>query len=164
MIPERSSASRFLLFLNLLLVTLIFGLAFAHVMEVPGKLRLTGPVWLIVQQTLYNGFGPFASVVEPLAIVLAWVLAVLLRHERPAGRLVLLAALCTSAGLIEWFLVVSPMNGLLRSWTSATLPPDWTATRDRWELGHVGHAVLLGVAFCALAWAMLSLPRQSKCR
>jgi len=162
MVPQRSSALRFLLFLNLLLIMLVFGLAFAHVMELPGKLRLTGPVWLIVQQTLYNGFGPFASVVEPLAIVLAWILTVLLRHERPAGRLVLLAALCSSAGLIEWFVVVSPMNSLLSSWTSAILPPDWTTARDRWELGHVGHAILLGIAFCTLAWAMLNLPRPSK--
>jgi hypothetical protein len=155
--PERSSALRFLLFVNLLLITLIFGLAFAHMMELPGKLRLSGAIWLIVQQALYNGFGPFASVVEPLAIVLAWILAVLLHHERPAGRLVLLAALCSSVGLIEWFVVVSPVNSLLSSWTSANLPPDWTAARDRWELGHVGYAILLGIAFCALAWTMLSL-------
>jgi len=42
------------------------------------------------------------------------------------------------------------------------LPPDWTTARDRWELGHVGHAILLGIAFCTLAWAMLNLPRPSK--
>lgn len=162
MMQKCSSALRFLLYLNLLLITLIFGLAFAHVMELPGKLRLSGPVWLIVQQTLYNGFGPFASVVEPLGILLAWILTLVLRHERPAGRLVLLAALCSSAGLIEWFLVVSPMNRRLNSWTSAALPPDWVATRDRWELGHIGHAILFGIAVCALAWAMLCLPRQSE--
>jgi len=162
MIPDRSSVLRFLLFLNLLLITLVFGLAFTHVMELPGKLLLSGSVWLTVQRTLYTSFGPFASVVEPLGIALAWTLAVLLRHERPAGRLVLLAALCSSAGVIEWFIVVSPMNTLLNSWAPATLPPDWTATRNRWELGHVGHAILFGAAFCSLAWAMLSLPRHFK--
>ena len=45
-------------FLATLLVALILGLAFAHVMEVPGKLRIDGPTWLIVQQNLYIGFGP----------------------------------------------------------------------------------------------------------
>jgi hypothetical protein len=161
--PERSTPLRCLLFLDLLLITLIFGLAFAHVMELPGKLRLSGPVWLTVQQTLYSSFGPFASVVEPLGIVLAWIILImLLRHEKPAGRLVLLAALFSSAGLIEWFTVVSPMNSLLNSWTTATLPPDWMTTRNRWELGHVGHAILFGVAFCALAWATLRLPHKSE--
>lgn len=159
--PERRSLLRFVLFVDLLLITLIFSLAFSHVMELPGKLQLNGPVWLIVQQTLYNSFGPFASVVEPSGIALAWILAVLLRHERPAGRLVLLAAACSSAGLIVWFVVVSPMNARLNRWTPATLPLDWTTVRDRWELGHVGHTILFGVALCALAWAMLNLPRTS---
>lgn len=158
---ERSTLLRCLLFVNLVLITLVFSLAFSHVMELPGKLRLAGPVWLIVQQTVYNSFGPFAAVAEPLGIGLAWILTVLLRHERPAGRLVLLAALFSSAGLIEWFIVVSPMNTRLNSWTPATLPPGWRIIRDRWELGHVGHSILLGVAFCALAWAMMSVPRRS---
>ena len=158
--PERSTLLRFLLFIDLLLIALVFGLAFAHAMELPGKLQLNGPVWLTVQRTLYNSFGPFASVAEPLGIGLAWILAMLLRHETPAGRLVLLAAVCSSAGLIDWLIVVSPMNALTNSWTPATLPPDWMATRNRWELGHVGHAILFGAAFCALAWAMLSLPHD----
>jgi hypothetical protein len=160
--PGRSTLLRVLVFLDLLLIVLIFGLAFAHVMELPGKLRLGGPAWLTVQQTLYIGFGPFASVVEPLGIALAWILAVLLRCERRAGRLVLLAALCSSVGLVEWFAVVSPMNTRLNRWTPAALPPDWMATRDRWELGHAGHAILFGAAFCALAWAMAILPRKPK--
>jgi hypothetical protein len=53
---------------------LILGLAFAHVMELPGKPRLNGPTWLTVQQNLYVGFGPLAAVAEPLGILLTWVL------------------------------------------------------------------------------------------
>ena len=30
----------------------------AHVMELPNKRRLDGPLWLAVQQHLYNGWGP----------------------------------------------------------------------------------------------------------
>lgn len=157
---HRTSLVRYLLLLDLVLVTLIFGLAFAHVMELPGKLQLPGPVWLTVQQTLYNTFGPFASVVEPLGILLAWLLALLLRREKQAGRLVLAAAICTSVGLAVWFAVVSPMNVRLNGWTPATLPSDWTACRDQWEAGHVAHAALFAVAFCALAVAMLSLPAR----
>lgn len=145
-----------------MLIALVFSLAFSHVMELPGKLQLSSTVWLVVQQTLYNSFGPFASVVEPLGIALAWILTVLLRHERPGGRLVLLAAICSSAGLIEWAIVVSPMNTRLTRWTPATLPVDWTTVRDRWELGHVGHAILFGIALCALTWATARPPRTAE--
>lgn len=154
----RPALTRILLFADLLLAALVFGLSFAHVMELPGKLQLTGPVWLAVQQHLYNSFGPFASVAEPLAILLAWVLTVRLWRQGAAGWLALLAALCSAAALLLWFAVVSPMNTRLNGWTAATLPPDWTACRNQWEMGHVGHAVLFGIAFCALAAAMLILP------
>lgn len=153
---------RLLLFADLLLLTSIFGLSFAHVMELPGKLQLSAPVWLAVQQTLYNAFGPFASVAEPLGILLAWLLAILLRRMWPAGWLMLLAALSTTAGLALWFALVAPMNARINGWSPATLPTNWTASRDQWELGHVLHAALFGVAFCAVAAATLTLHRKSE--
>src|SRR5437763_13651821 len=103
----------------LLPVTLIFAMAFAHVVELPGKLRLDGPAWLVVQQNLYVAFGPAAAVLEPLAIVLAWVLTLSLRRKGQPYRLALLAAVCTTIGLVEWALVVQPMHALLHGWTVA---------------------------------------------
>jgi len=49
MMPERPTLLRVLLLLDLLLVTLIFGLGFAHVMERAGRLQLNGAVWLSVR-------------------------------------------------------------------------------------------------------------------
>ncbi|MFL5289029.1 MAG: hypothetical protein ACJ8AW_50765 [Rhodopila sp.] len=143
---------RALRFATLLGMTLILGLAFAHVMELPGKLRLAGPDWLTVQHNLYIGFGSFAAVVEPLTILLAWILAIRLRSYGMDYMLALGAALCVTAGLIVWALVVSPVNGALNGWTVASLPTDWPAYRNRWEIGHAIHALLFGAAFCMLAW------------
>ena len=81
---------------------LILGLAFAYVMELPGKPRLNGPTWLTVQQNLYVGFGPLAAVAEPLGILLTWVLMFMFRRHGPAFRLTLLAAICTTGCLSEW--------------------------------------------------------------
>jgi hypothetical protein len=140
-----------------LLVALVLGLAFAHVVELPGKLWLDGLTWLTVQQNLYIGFGPLASVMEPLGILLIWILVFMSRRDRPVFWLSLVAAICTTAGLAEWALVVAPMNTLLDSWTVATLPEDWTACRDQWEFGHVVHAILFGIAFCSLLGTLLAL-------
>jgi hypothetical protein len=52
------------------------------------------------------------------------------------------------------------MNARINGWTPATLPADWTVSRDQWELGHVLHAALFGVAFCAVAGAILTLHRK----
>lgn len=142
---------RALRFLTLLGMALILGLAFAHVAELPGKLRLTGPDWLTVQHNLYIGFGAFAAVAEPLTILLAWILVFRLR-SRPGFAAALAAALCVSVGLVVWALVVSPVNAIVNSWTAATLPADWTAYRNRWEVGHAIHAALFAAAFCILLW------------
>jgi hypothetical protein len=45
------------------------------------------------------------------------------------------------------------VNAALDGWTAATLPADWAAWRNRWEIGHAAHAALFLVAFCLLAWA-----------
>jgi len=144
-------------FASLLSVALIFGLAFCHAMEIPGKLRLSGTEWLIVQQNLYVTFGaPIGATIEVASIALTWVVVFLVRARRPAFAWTLAAAVCVTAGLAEWFLVVQPMNAVLGGWTPDALPADWTRVRDRWELGHVLHAGFFGLAFCALVIALLA--------
>jgi hypothetical protein len=109
-------------FVSLLLVALIFGLALCHVMEIPGKLRLNGPEWLVVQQNLYITFGaPIGAAIEVASIVATWLLVVLVRKRRPASHWTVAAAICVSAGLAEWFAVVAPMNMIFGAWTAGTM-------------------------------------------
>lgn len=146
---------RTLRFLSLLLVALTLGMTFCHVMEIAGKLRLDGPQWLAVQHNLYVAFGLVGALIEVLAILLTWLLAYRVRRRRPAFAWTLAAAVCATAGLAVWFLLVAPMNAALGGWTPATLPPDWTAYRNQWEIGHAIHAALFGLAFGALVIALL---------
>jgi hypothetical protein len=46
---------KIVLCLSLLCTTVDFGALFAHVLELPNKLALSGPLWLEVQQNLYRG-------------------------------------------------------------------------------------------------------------
>jgi hypothetical protein len=158
--PDGSSL-RVMRFVSALLVALTLGLAFAHVLEIPGKLRLDGASWLTVQHNLYVAFGVVGAAIEILAILSTWMLLLLVRGERRAFAWTLAAALLATAALIEWALVVAPMNTALDRWNAATLPPDWRSVRDRWEAGHAIHALLFGLAFSALIVAMLGKPRRA---
>lgn len=142
-------------FLSLLLVALTLGLTFCHVMEIPGKLRLDGGQWLAVQHNLYVAFGRVGAVIEVASILLTWLLVFQVRR-RPAFYWTLAAAVAVTAGLADWFLMVAPMNAALSGWTPATLPADWTAYRNQWELGHAIHAALFGLGFSALVGALLA--------
>ena len=143
-------------FLSLLLVALTLGMTFCHVMEIPGKLRLGGAAWLTVQHNLYVAFGILGAVIEVLAILATWVVVFLVRRRRPAFFWTLGAAICVTAGLADWFLLVAPMNAALSGWTPETLPVDWTSYRNQWEVGHAIHAALFGLGFSALVDALLA--------
>jgi hypothetical protein len=121
-------------FVSLLLVALTLGLTFCHVMEIPGKLRLSGAAWLTVQQNLYIAFGsPLGAWIEVGAILLTWVVLLQVRRRRAAFGWTLASALCLSAGLTVWFLLVAPVNAALAGWTPEALPADWTSYRDQWR-------------------------------
>jgi hypothetical protein len=139
--------------LSLLFVALTLGLTFAHVLEIAGKLRLGARDWLTVQQNLYGAFGTIGAACEILAIAFTWLTV----RQRPAGtpeaRYTWAAAIAASAGLVAWAMIVAPMNTVLSAWTPASIPPDWTRVRNRWELGHATQAVLYLTAFVALAIA-----------
>src|SRR5215469_1745167 len=144
-------------FINLLLVVLIFGLTWAHVMEIPGKLRLSGPQWLTVQHNLYVAFGaPLGAAIEIAAIISTWWLAFQTRRRHPARTLTLGAAVCVTLGLAVWFWLVAPMNAIIAGWTPETLPPIWTAARDQWEIGHAIHCLLFGLGFGLLLTAVIA--------
>ena len=126
------------------------GATTAHVMELPNKIMLDGPLWLAVQQTLYRGWGPVVGSFEIVAAVSAWVLLYTVRGRRPAFALTLVAALCLSAMIAVFFIFNAPVNAAVAGWTPATLPPDWPDYRRQWESGHAISFVLALVASCAL--------------
>jgi hypothetical protein len=147
---------KFLRFLSLLLVTLTFGLTWCHVMEIPGKLRLSGEEWLTVQQNLYVAFGPpLGAPIEVAAIGLTWAVFLLVRRRGPATLWTFAAAISVTAGLVEWFWMVSPMNTIIVGLTADNLPADWPRVRNQWEIGHAIHALLFGSGFSALVIALL---------
>jgi hypothetical protein len=116
----------------------------AHVLELPNKLSLDGPLWLAVQQQLYRNWGPFLAPFELLAVISTWVLAVLVRDRRTIGALTTLAALCLTGMIAVFVALNAPVNAALATWSAETLPADWPTYRLRWEIGH-GLAFVLGL-------------------
>jgi hypothetical protein len=136
---------------NLILAVLATLVPIAHVLELPNKLALDGPLWLGVQQHLYRGWGPFLG--GPVEIgALLTSLALLALHRRTDRNLwpMLLAAVCYAGMIIVFFVFNTPVNAAVSNWTGATLPTDWPSFRLRWEIGHAAAALLSLVALAAL--------------
>lgn len=66
----------------------------AHVLELPNKLTLPGPLWLGIQQHLYRGWGPFLGAPAEIgALLTTLLLLVFRRHDRRTRTTTLVAAL-----------------------------------------------------------------------
>jgi hypothetical protein len=133
--------------INLALAVLAVPAPLAHVLELPNKFALDGPLWLAIQQNLYRGWGPFLG--GPVEIgALASSLALLLpRYHDPRARgWNALAAACFAGMIGAFFIFNAPVNDAINRWTVTTLPPDWPDYRLWWETGHALAALLAAVA------------------
>jgi len=123
----------------------------AHLLELPNKVALDGPMWLAVQQHLYRGWGPLLSAPAEIgALATSLVLLVVRRASDETRRLTLLAVLSYAAMIGTFFVLNAPVNEALSRWTPASLPNDWESYRLRWETGHAIAALLSGVGLVSL--------------
>ncbi len=128
----------------------------AHVLELPNKLALDGPLWLAVQQHLYRGWGPFyGGPVEIIALATTLTLLVARRRDPAPMRLTLAAALAYIGMIVVFFVFNQPVNAALNGWTAMSLPPDWSSYRLKWEIGHASAALLAMIAVAVLVRAWL---------
>jgi hypothetical protein len=55
-----------------------------------------------------------------------------------------------------FWLVVSPANTEMASWSANDVPQDWASWRQRWEFGHASRALLELGALAALTQSTLT--------
>lgn len=149
--------------LAIAVMALSLGPSFAHLLEAPPRLTVWSPeLWR--EATVFNGqFALFATVGAPLdvgAILVGGVLALLLRHDRPALWFALGATLLYAASLATWFAVVAPANAVLATWQPGPVPDDFAAIRARWETGHILIAAIKFAGLLCVATATLVTRRS----
>jgi hypothetical protein len=144
-------------FLTVMLTALSMGAAFAHLLEMPAKLRYDGPTWLHLLQTLYPpGFGTVGAACEVLAVVASLMLVVATRNRRKAFPWTLLGFSCVLASHAIFWIWVNPVNMTMVPLTPDTLVMDWTRLRDQWEFAHASRAILQIVALGAFVLSLLA--------
>lgn len=141
--------------LTIMLTALSLAPALGHLLELPAKMSYDGTLWLTVSQTLYASFGTFGAAFEVGAVLTSVVLAILVRHRRPAFAWTLLGALCLVATHAAFWIFLAPVNAAIAALTPETLPADWMSLRTQWEYTHAARAVLQIIALGALVFSLL---------
>jgi hypothetical protein len=145
-------------FVTLLLVALLTGLAFAHVLERPAKMLYDAALYVTLQKTLYVAWGPpnVGGILEPAAILATIVLAIGVRKRKRAFLLSLGAgAALLLAFPVVFFVFVAPANAAFLAATSTSIPPNWMELRSSWETGHAIRFVLQLAALSLLVLSVL---------
>jgi len=146
--------------LHLLIAALTVLAPAAHVLELPNKLALDGPLWLAIQQHLYRGWGPFIGApLEIGALVLSAVIATLCRRDIQVAWAAAGAATAYVGMVATFFVFNAPVNGVVSHMTTASLPSDWSLLRRQWETGQAIAAALAVIALAAAIRAWLSRHR-----
>jgi hypothetical protein len=146
-------------FVTVVLASLLLGTTFAHLLEMPAKMKVSGPLWLTFQHNLYGAFATAGAPVELGAIATAAILAYLTRRNRRVFFLTAMAALLLmTAFAVVWVGLIRPVNVQTAGWTTETIPADWAEWRAQWEYSHTARFVLHFTAFCALLLSILSGP------
>jgi hypothetical protein len=155
------------------LASVAFGLALAHALEKPGKMRLDEETYLAAQTIYYPGFT-IGGASEPLAIVATIVLLLLAPAGTPAFWLTLTAMVSILATQLVFWVMTQPVNrywlrtqqlkGVAAKFFSADMKlrpagggnesKDWKVMRDRWEFSHFLRTILSGIALLSLLVAI----------
>jgi hypothetical protein len=151
------------------------GMALAHALEFPGKMRLDKETYIAVQAIYYPGFT-IGGAAEPLSIIATLLLLFMTHNSQPAFWFILIAAIALIAMHAIFWLVTQPVNKFwLRNqhltpvgakFFSTDAAPraeietgeQWKKMRDRWEYSHLVRAALSAIALVTLAIAIAACP------
>lgn len=148
--------NRLLFYLLLLLIVLVglqSGISYSHLMQWPGKLRLTATEYIRVQNVLIQyKLGVGALEVPTL---LLFPIVVFIAHRNRTGFVPgLLAGMLFLTLFCVWALFIEPINHSVSQWSPQHLPADWTAYRQYWHELHAVRLVLFAGTLLALVGTM----------
>jgi len=119
---------------------------------------ITPATFLEVGHTMIGNLEGPMSVLMPAALLSALVLAAVLFRRRltRSSAFAASAFVLLLVAMIITLTVNVPIDRRIQSWTTATLPADWSAIRDRWELYHGLRTLVSLVALACLFASTLS--------
>ena len=141
------------------LVALVMGASFSHVLEMPPKMAASGQFWVNCQHILYRYYRFVAGPAE-IAALLITAGFVYFGLGRSGSYATVIAVISLIFALILWMMMTEPANRQIAKWNPERLPADWARWRTRWEYSHLIRFALHLVALVSLLVRLLMQVRQ----
>jgi uncharacterized membrane protein len=126
-------------FINILLSALVVGVFWGPWLGLSRSIASFPPeTFLAIGQKMIANLAPVMPVLMPFAILSTLPgLFLMWRRRSAAFHLTLVGFLLFVTALVVTLVVEVPIDNTIKAWTVASLPPDWSQLRDRWETFHV---------------------------
>ncbi|GJG89313.1 hypothetical protein tb265_44940 [Gemmatimonadetes bacterium T265] len=131
-----------------IVVGLMAGIVFGTGLAQYSARVLPASAWVARHQAEDALFGAVMPIVWPLTVA---VLAAAAAAARGARAPFAVAAVLFAAALAVTVTREVPLNRVVQSWAAAAPPPEWTAVRDRWLVGHLARTLLTAGGFALAA-------------
>jgi hypothetical protein len=159
------STSRVVQFVHLFLFALVVGVFWGTWFSLSRSIEsITPATFLEVGHTMIGNLGGPMAVLMPAALLSAVPVLVgfYRRHRRTPFSLMLVGVGLLVVALVMTLTVNVPIDRAIDRWTVETLPPDWAASRDRWQTYHTSRTLVSLVGFgCALAASLWASDRHA---
>jgi uncharacterized membrane protein len=154
-------------FVTLLLFSLVTGVFWGTWFSLGRSMAaITPATFLEVGRLMIANLGGPMSILMPAAVLSAVALCVLLFRRR-STRASLFAGAALASMVIAMIITLAvnvPIDRQIHSWTTATLPSEWNAIRNRWEFYHGLRTLVSLVALAALFASTLSTSEPATTR
>ena len=149
-------------FVNVVLFALVMGVFWGTWFSLSRSIAsITPDSFLEIGHLMIANLATPMSVLMPAALISSViVLLLLVRHARgSAFYLTALSLLLMIAALVVTLTVNVPIDNDINQWTRNTLPSDWMAIRDRWQVYHTVRTLAsIASLSCAVASALRWAP------
>lgn len=140
--------------LNIFLAALLTGII-VTVWIVDNPQNLPAEQYIVIQQNMVRSLNDLMPVLGAITILSTLVSAALQRKKKDVFITLLIAAfLFIVTGLITR-LGNQPINAVVMTWKSNSIPANWTGLKDKWWLFHEIRTVSSTIALLLVLWASI---------
>lgn len=137
--------------LNILLAAILAGVSFGIWIGFSPH-GLSPSAYVEQQQNMLHGLRVLMVVLVLAATIITLTLAVLERRDKPAFIGLLAATGLYIACILITMLGNKPIDDIVLTWNSASLPVNWAELRDHWWTLHIWRAIVELAALFLVTW------------
>jgi hypothetical protein len=144
-------ANSIIRFINIILAAILAGVSFGIWIGF-NPLDLSSSTYVEQQQNMLHSLRTLMIALVVIATLVTLISAYIQRNNTS----ILIALLIAAAFFIACILIsrfgIKPIDDKVLSWTSSSIPDDWTALRDKWWTLHIMRTIAELAALCIVVW------------